>query len=132
MNQISESLIYEKNDIKITNLRAVFGSKTYSIANITSVETQRIEPSGCLVIGLILVGIAFLLIGLVDFTEDWQFIIFGAMLLGLGFLVIKSQKPSFSVALTTASGEIKAYTSTEWESIKEIVEALNNAMIQKG
>lgn len=134
MNQISEVSIYEKADIKITNLRAVFGPKTYSISNITSVEGQRIEPSGCLLFFFIITGILFSAIGLPNIIDNqfYGFCVIGILMFGLAFIVFKSSKPTFAVNLTTASGEIKAYTSDNQESILEIVNALNDAIIQKG
>lgn len=128
----SELPIYEKGDIKITNLRAVFGAKTYSISNITSVERKRIEPNGCLSFGLVVFGVGLILVAFINLKQNWQNIIFGGILVAAGFAMSKAQKASYAVALTTASGEIKAYTSDHEESIKEIIVALNNAIIQKG
>lgn len=133
MNQAAETTIYEKNDIKITNLRAVFGSKTYAISNITSVETKRIDANGCMPAGLMTIGVLLVFYGIPRlFDAEFNMVIFGAIAFGLGFLIHRSNKPSYAVSLTTASGEIKAYTSESSESISEIIEALNNAIIQKG
>lgn len=134
MNQISEVPIYEKADVKITNLRAVFGAKTYAIANITSVEGQTIESNGCLLASVILMGIFFTLVGIPFILDKQSFgmFIFGVFMFALAYLIKKSQRPSYAVNLTTASGEIKAYTSFNQQSIQEIVNALNDAIIQKG
>jgi len=132
----SERVIYDQADIKITNLRAVFGAKTYSISNITSVEAQKIEPSGCLVGGLMLLGfpmIFFSILSLIDGnSESWGVLIMGVLFAGAGLAGYRAQKPSYAVKLTTAAGEVKACTSDDESSIREIVEALNNAIIQKG
>lgn len=133
MNQISEVTIYEKNDIKITGLRAVFGAKTYAISNITSVELKRVDGNGCMPAGLITLGALLFFYGiprLLDANFSW--VIIGAISFGIGFAIHKTNKPSFAVSLTTASGEIKAYTSDSQETITEIVKSLNDAIIQKG
>lgn len=133
MNQISETPIYEKADIKITNLRAVFGAKTYSISNITSVEAQRIDPSGCAPAFFILGGILLTAVGAMAAMDgSYGILIFGLCLLIPGYFISRQQKPSYAVSLTTASGEVKAYTSENQETIQEIVNALNEAIIRKG
>lgn len=133
MNQISEATIYEKNDIKITSLRAVFGAKTYAISNITSVESKRIDGNGCLPAGLMILGVLLFIYGIPRLLDgDFTWAIYGLIAFGLGFLIHRNNRPSFVVSLATASGEIKAYTSDSQETITEIVKALNDAIIQKG
>jgi hypothetical protein len=127
-----ETTIYEKDNIKITNLRAVFAEKTYSVSNITSVETKKINPSGCLPAGLICFGLVLFVYGASDLKQNIGSIVFGLLLFGLVFIIVKTTKPSYAVSLTTAAGEVKAYSSLDQATIKQIVEALNTAIIQKG
>ena len=44
-----EKNIYEKGNIKITDVRAVFGKKTYAISDITSIEKGLIKDQRSLV-----------------------------------------------------------------------------------
>ncbi len=127
-----EITILESGKIKITNLRAVFGNKTYSVSNITSVETQKINPSGCLPFGFAVTSIILLMLGLTDIKENYQFIFYALLSFGLFIVMYRGSKPSWAVSLTTASGEVKAYESAKEDEIKKIVEALNNAIVQKG
>ena len=127
-----ETTIYESEGIKVTNLRAVFAEKTYSVANITSVETKEIAPSGCLPIGLVIFGIFSIIGGISSFQDNWAWLIWGAIAIGLFVAVNKNSRSSWAVNLTTASGEVKAYTSQDQETIKKIVDALNDAIVKKG
>jgi len=127
-----ETEIYTIDDIRITNLRAVFGQKTYSIANITSVEAQEVPANGCAVIFIVFLGIAFIIGGASGSRVDWGVLIIGVLFAAGGVYGFANQKPTHSVTLTTAGGEVKAYTSTDKSVITKIVEALNTAIIQKG
>ena len=127
-----EIIIFENNDIKVTNLRAVFGTKTYAIANITSVEAKRQNESSCLPVGLILAGILGIMIGFGNLGNDmWWMMIPGAAICVAGFNMARAQKPTYVVQISSASGEIKAYVSQDKSYIDKIVEALNTAIIQK-
>lgn len=129
----TETTLYNRAEVQITSLRAVFGAKTYAISNITSVEGQKIEPSGCMPIGLSLAGGLLVMVGVVQALDgEFGTLAFGLLLLIPGIAIYRSAKPSFAVNITTSAGEVKAYTSNDWETIRQIVEALNNAIIQKG
>ncbi len=127
-----EQVIYLQGNIRITNMRAVFGGKTYSVGHITSVSCLRHEPSRGLEFACGIFGLFCLAIGFSDFQNKYGFLIV-AVLSFVGFYVLsKSAKPTFSVNLTTSSGEVNALTSPEEKDIMAIVESLNNAIIQKG
>jgi uncharacterized membrane protein YiaA len=127
-----ETTIYEQHSIKITNLRAVFGEKTYSVANITSVEAKTIAPSMGLAFIIFVVGIVLFLVGVANFKENLSYIIWSIGCFVLFYFMNRSAKPTYTVSLTTASGEVKATESGDQQTIKQIVEALNTAIIQKG
>lgn len=129
----TETTLYNHAEVQITSLRAVFGAKTYAISNITSVEGQKIEPSGCFPGGLIVFGLLLSMIGITQALDgEFGMLAFGLLLLIPGIAIYRSAKPSFAVSITTSAGEVKAYTSNDWETIRQIVEALNNAIVQKG
>lgn len=133
-----ETQIYNHNDIQITNLRAVIGSKTYAIANITSVDNEIVPPNGFLPIGMIIVGVIAMIIGVSSYTNNWSpdnnpaAVVIGLLVVASGWGIIKTSKPSYLVKITTAAGEARAFTSDDEKEINNIVEALNKAIIQKG
>lgn len=127
-----EITIFEKDTIKVTNLRAVIDAKTYSISNISAVEARRIEPSGCMPAGLTISGIFVLLFSLTNIRDLVPLLITGALLLFIGIGMLRQNKPQFAVQISTSSGEVKAYSSPNKEEIDQIVNALNEAIIKKG
>lgn len=126
-----EKTIYEQGNIKISNLRAVFGEKTYAMSNITSVSKSSDTPNGCFVIGLILGGLLAGVFGLSD-GLDWTWIISGVVLFGAGIALARSTRANHTLQIGSSSGEIKALTSQDETLIKELVDAVNKAIIQKG
>lgn len=129
-----EKIIYEKRNIKITNLRAIFGDKTYAMSNITSVEKGSIAPSGGFSFFFTLFGV---IIGLLAFlaTPSMRgpiWLLAGLMLIGGIGTMLMGSKTEYYVQFASSAGEIKAHTSDDEAEIKQIVEAINQAIIQKG
>lgn len=133
-----EEALYTLRDIHITNLRAVFGSKTYAIANITSVSSEVMQPNGCLPAGMIIIGAIAIVIGVMTYTNNWSpdnnpaAIVIGLLVAASGVGILRTSKPSYLVKITTAAGEARVFTSYDENEISDIVEALNKAIIQKG
>jgi uncharacterized protein DUF6232 len=139
-----ETTIYEQSGIKVTNLRAVFGEKTYAVSNITAVETQSQEPSAFLPTILFLGGaLLLILFGASIFDSGsqnaalnggikWNDLLGGVLMLVVGISIMRSAKTMYTVKVSSASGEIRAYSSTDEAQIRAIVEAINEAIIQKG
>lgn len=126
-----EVVIYEKEGIKITNLRAVFGNKTYAMSNITSVTKGRQDASGCLPGGLAILGLLLVVTGFSS-KDNFLLVIVGLIIAGLGIATFLSRKPQHIVQIGSASGEINALTSRDEKHIVEIVKAINDAIIKKG
>lgn len=140
----TEKPLYQEGRITITSLRAIFGEKTYPVANITSVEMQTHQPVGCFLAVMALVGVLVAVNSILSMTSASAFAfgaqdrsaeiavtVIGLILVTLGVVGLRAQKPSYVVKLTTSSGEIKAHTSPDQQEIKRIVAALNDAIIQK-
>ena len=127
-----ETVIYQEGNIKITNARAVFGDKTYSMANITSVEKGAAsDNSGCFVVIFLFLGIGLISTSFSD-GFDFGYLVTGLVFGGIAIYMALSRKSGYVVKFGSSSGEIKAYTSSSEEEIKKIVAAINAAIIQKG
>ena len=126
-----ETTLFEEKDIKITNLRAIFGDKTYAMSNITSVSRETKDSLGCALPALVIIGIMITIFSFID-GPSWGTAAIGIFMAGAGIIGAKNQKPDHIVQIGSSSGEIKAYTSQDRELIEKIVNALNDAIIQKG
>jgi len=59
-------------------------------------------------------------------------IVVGIGLTVLGVLWFRSKKPTYSVRLTSASGESEAYSSGDKDFVGKIVNAINDAIVHRG
>lgn len=135
-----ETVIYQQDKIKITNLRAVFGDKTYSISNVSAVELETMPASTGTGAIMASVGVLMVIYAIVSFIPSQNalrapnptLLIIGLLLAAVGIFLLRAAKPSYTVKISTSSGEVKALSSENKELISNIVEAINTAIIQKG
>jgi Family of unknown function (DUF6232) len=122
-----DQVLFENNEILVTNSRFAVGPQTYAINGVTSVTMQTEMPSrkG----PAILVGLGLLIIGLNPNLTGYSI---GGMLALAGVFWWLQIKQDCSVLLKTAAGEIKAVTSKDPAYIGAIVEALNEAIVIRG
>lgn len=131
-NQDKREVVYlQKEGIVVTNTRAILGSKTFSMANITSVSLAEIEPNRLIPILSLLLG-ALLMIFL--FMGDTTSVcgIFGILLIIIGIILLITAKTKFAIKIGSASGESNVLQSNDKASIQEIVIAMNKAIIERG
>ena len=127
-----EKVIYEQGNIRITNLRAIFGDKTYAISNITSVtKKEKTNLSAFLPVAIIVVGIAFISFAFFVDAINWAAISFGVFMVVGGYFVAMLLKIEYFVQIGSASGEEQAYESKSIAKVTDIVRAINQAMIQQ-
>lgn len=136
---MTETTYYsDDRGVRITNARAVFGSKTYAMSNISSVSLHIIPPSragGCIVA---LLSIIFMFCALgTAVPEDTRFVGLLALFVGLGgvlggILWMYSMQPLYAVRIAATSGEIQAASSKDREYIESLINALNEAIIHRG
>jgi hypothetical protein len=135
-----ETTIYEQGNIKVTNARAMFGDKTYSISNISAVELETTPPNNTIGGLLIVIGVFMVIFAITTFIPSQNALrpdpnitmfILGILLAVGGYFGTRSAKSSYTVKFSSSSGEVKAMTSNDKESIKGIVDAINTAIIQR-
>lgn len=140
-----EKIIYEREAIKITNLRLVFGEKTYAISTISSVELVTLQPSPTLA-GLMMGGGIFMFIIALTtiipkgssyshasaYNPNWFLLGIGLLIAAAGFAIYRSLAPTYVVKFASTAGAVEAYNSTDKTKIQPIVDAINEAIIQKG
>jgi len=131
-----EKVFYDKFDVVITNTQIKLPGKIYPIGNITSVSKKLVPSQMGFFVFLILVGIAALISSIIGMAmKNYACaggLVFGAIMIIVGIIVIRARKHSYYVAFQTASGEIKALTSQDEEKIDEIVEAISKAIEYRG
>ncbi len=139
-----ETIYFDERGVKVTSARAIINGQTYSMANITSVSMREWRPDGTLGGILIIIGVLsgggsvplglFLLWGMVNFKEVGVILLAFLMVGAITFLVglALSGSKQYAVRIGSASGEVNALNSKDRNNIQNIVEALNQAIIERG
>lgn len=134
-----EKVIYEQDAIKITTARAVFGEKTYAVSTISSVELVTVNPSAGLSNVLLGGGILASIFGAFSliprdgrFHPNWTMLVIGILCIAAGYAWVRSLKPKYMLRFTSTAGAVEAYHSEDRNKIQPIVDAINEAIIQKG
>jgi hypothetical protein len=121
----TEQVFLNERDVSVSNSRMMYKGQTYAMSGITSVKSYEKKPSRVGPIILIVIGVLMLTAG--------KSLIFGALIFlagGIAWWVLK--KTDYSVLLTSASGETKAYTSKDKDFVIKIVNAVNDAIVHRG
>ena len=120
-------ILYESGSIKVDRDFARFGSKSYSIDKINTVDVRIVPPGTCLPIFLMFLSGFFILVALIAQNEGLG--LFG-MIIGIAaYGVYKSRKTEYSLFLVTSSSEAQAYSTTDWSQIDELRKAIELAMV---
>ena len=131
-----EIMYYSSGNVLITSSRAVFGSTTYSMINITSVTMGIIPPNRLLGILIALPGLLSLLVGIVGIAGGDQAgfaaVAIGVVVGGIGIFVAARAKPKYQVRITSAAGEAEALSSGDRDVIERIIAAMNGAISEHG
>ena len=120
----------DERGVRITPTRAIFGSTTYAMANITSVARSEDPPKRKP--GIIVAILGFIILLACISFKSTEGIIVGVVVLGLGILIATKAKATYHVKITSASGEAKPISSKDKQHIDSIVMALNEALIRRG
>ena len=129
--QQAETKFYDEGGVLITNARAVLGGTTYPLANITSVGIGVQSPSGAPAFVLIILGLLFFLFTGVSIQNVAGLIVM-ALGVGIGIMILRSNRDSYYVKLGTAGGEQRALSGRDKATVEKIVAALNEAIISRG
>lgn len=140
-----EQKLYEGPDVLISTTRAVFGRRTYPVAQISGFWSHTVEPSrrGPVLLAMSgpLVSVAlfvFLVVGGDGRTPNiglGELFCIGAV--GLAIMIAACvwyalQRPMFAITLATSGGQVQATSSKDEQHIKDIEIALQQAVVARG
>ncbi len=123
---MEETTFFNQGNVWVTNARFIVHGQTYAMNGVTAVRHLVTMPSRFWPVCLIILGLLFLLGG------TGGSIVFGLLLIGGGVLWWVKQKPTWTVVLSSASGEHKALASQDQPFIQGVVSALNTAIVHRG
>ena len=99
-------------------------------ANVTSVSRQTLFPNQSGATALIVLGIACCVVPYFAF-DTFLGVIVGIVFIGFGIFQYTQAKTKYSVRIGSASGEADAFMSSDKEEIQKIVDAMNEAIINR-
>lgn len=125
-------VFYDSGNVHVTDTLISLPGKSYSTANLTSVEKRVSKPSMTLPIILIIIGIVLFFASFADINACYSMLIIGILVGGVGIVIIVINKPTFYVILHSASTEFEAISSKDEKSIDAIVQAIREAIHYRG
>ncbi len=130
MLNITEKTLLKVGIVKITNLRAIFGTKSYQLSNITSASLQAQEPNFFLPVFIaVILGVCSALVAISDLGEYSQCLQVGlyAGIAGIIFLLI-SRKAKYRVQIENPISQIIVLETGDRDYAEKVVTALNKAI----
>jgi hypothetical protein len=124
-----ERIIYQgASGALVSTTRAVLNGVTYPIASISSVRMVQMAAS-CWGPALIVIGLIALVIGIGG--QSFGPGVFGVIMAAIGIAIVTAKKER-AIVLATMGGETTALKSIDHATIATIVDALNQAIVERG
>ena len=130
MLDVTERTLLKVGTVKITNLRAIFGAKSYELSNITSASLQAQEPNLFLpVFFAIMLAVFSVLVAISDLGEYSQCLQVGSYsgIAGILFFLI-SRKAKYRVLIKNPVSELVVLETDDRDYAEKVVTALNDAI----
>ena len=130
-------MLYREGDVSVDRDFARFGSKSYAIGQINSVEVQEeVAPRPILPLLALVIGAFILLAGLggasVDVGKAMPTLIFGGAIVAWSVWRLRRPRLStFRLMLRTSSQEGQAYETKDASIIGELRTAIEQAIVER-
>ena len=125
-----EVILLKEAQVEITDLSAVLGQKTYTIANIHSVQVHMYRTKLFLSMFFVLViaawAVSVAMLRVETYTQSLAIgLVIGAV--GLIFLIVTT-KTKYSVRIGSSDGELNIFETTDKNLVGRIAHAINRAI----
>jgi len=130
MNEVKEQTILQEGLVKVTNLRTIIGTQTFSISQIKSVRVTK-QAKSYRPVWLAILGVLLILWAYFDETGGFAAFFAIGILLIVAAMAIFMARPSYAVQIGISIGELSILSSSNLSFIQEIVKAINNAIAQR-
>lgn len=130
MLNVTEKTLLKVGPVKITNLRAIFGTKSYQLSNITSASLEAQEPNLFVpVFFAISLSVFSALVAISDLGEYSQCLQVGlyAGIAGVLFFLI-SRKAKYIVRIHNPVSELVVLETSDRDYAEKVVTALQKAI----
>lgn len=124
---IAEKTYYTNGNVTVTNARIVLPAQTHAMAGITSVKFDKVTPNRLPPVALLIATVIFLG-AQANRLSIWHFL----MILAPSIVWLALQKTRYCVQLASASGAIQVLPSKDKKFVKDVVDSINMAIIERG
>ena len=130
MKELPEITILKEGNIKITNKRAIMGTKTFALSKLASVHVHEEEPKLFLPVFYTLITAICSALVAVSNMDDYSHLLTNGLYIAIiGFLLfLFSRKTKYSVRVRSAAGEMTIWVTNDMDSAERIVAAINQAI----
>ena len=130
MQDLTETTILKVGIVRITNLRAIFGTKSYELSNITSASLQVHEPKLFFpVFFAITLGICSVLVAISNLNDFGHWLQIGLYLGIVGIvLFLVSRKTKYKVQIRNPVSELTVLETYDGNYAERVVRAVNEAI----
>jgi len=111
-------VFFAEGDVRVTRAHLVVGNEMYAISKINTIRSVE-QQSGNLMVGVGVIAALILLI-------NSPFV--GAALLALILVYLYKRKTIYGLEITTSSGNQTAFTTSDEQTMKQLIEGLTRAM----
>lgn len=124
--------VYQRGHVTVDDNFARFGSKSYAINKITSVDVRTHEKRSAAWLIFGIVGGLLLLAGLgglqgPEASQAIPFLVIGGLFMIPAVMMYRSRiSRSYELMLATAAGEVQATTAVDGEAIQELRDAIES------
>ena len=132
---MSQGLLFETDDVRITPYIGQFGATTYQIASIVSVRVVQLRRLNRIVVSVFFSGLALIVAAALITVPDTSF---SVAVTGIGVtvaaLLLQLFWPgvAFALVLKTSAGDVRALTSRKKQFIFNVREAIEQAFVARG
>jgi hypothetical protein len=123
---MTQDLLFEKDDVRITRHVAYFGKTSYQIATIGSVRIDRTTKANRLAIAAAVAGCALLIYAFLEQRQDVA-IAGGVILLVAALLQLAWPRRQYILILKTSGGDVDAFISRKRDLVTLAKEAIESA-----
>ena len=122
---MEEKIFFENGKVRVTNARFVAGSKTFAMANVSSVSIGTLSSTKIPSFILFIIGVILLI------PEESRYVGGALSIVGVVWYYLL-KKDEFAVRITSNSGQEDGYISQDKIEVEKIVAAVNEAIIYRG
>jgi hypothetical protein len=122
-----ETILFEKDNLKITDRQVFFDNQTFLLEEITMVTVQRTgpKPTGGIALVMLILMAVLLLLTNSSWFGDYARVGVGILFFGLIVLALMMTKETFAVWVITEEKVGEVFTSSKESAAQEIANVLN-------